>query len=55
MVYKIAPTYHADELYESESEGDLDLLRHVLHGADELVVAAEQVSHQPLLIPRARA
>ena len=32
-------THHVDELYESEPEGHLDLLRHVLHWANELVVA----------------
>ena len=47
--------YHVDELNESQSESDLDLLRHVLHRADELVVAAEEVPHQPLLVPRPHA
>ena len=47
--------YHVDELNESQSESDLDLLRHVLHGADELVVATEEVPHQPLLVPRPHA
>ena len=45
-------TDHIDELNESQPEGDLDLLGHVLNGPDELVVAPEQVSHQPLLVPR---
>ena len=43
--------YHADELNESQAEGDLHLLGHVLYGADELVVAPEEVPHQPLLVP----
>ncbi len=47
-------TYHADELNESQAEGDLHLLGHVLDGADELVVPSEQVPHQPLLVPRPR-
>ena len=45
--------YHIDELDESQAKGHLDLLGHVLHGSDQLVVASEQVSHQPLLVPRA--
>ena len=43
-------THHIDKLYESQAKGHLDLLGHVLHGADELVIAAEEVTHQPLLI-----
>ena len=45
-------TYNINELNESQSEGDLDLLCHVLHRPDELVVAPEQVPHQPFLVPR---
>ena len=44
-------TYNVDELNESQSKRDLNLLSHVLHWSDQLVVAAEQVSHQPLLVP----
>ena len=47
-------THHIDQLDESQSKGHLNLLCHVLHGSDQLVVAPEQVSHQPLLVPRAR-
>ena len=46
-------THHIDQLDESQSKGYLDLLGHVLDGSDQLVVAPEQVSHQPLLVPRA--
>ncbi len=45
-------SYHIDELYESQSEGDLHLLRHVLHRPDQLVVAAEQVADEALLLLR---
>ena len=45
-------TYNINELNESQSEGDLDLLCHVLHRPDELVVAPKQVPHQPFLVPR---
>ena len=48
-------TYNINELNESQSEGDLDLLSHVLHRSDELVVAPEEVPHQPLLVPRANS
>ena len=48
-------TYNINELNESQSEGDLDLLSHVLHWSDELVVAPEEVPHQPLLVPRANS
>ena len=48
----VGATYDINELNESQSEGDLDLLSHVLHGPDELVVAPEEVSNQPLLVPR---
>ena len=46
-------THHIDQLDESQSKGYLDLLGHVLHGSDQLIVAPEQVPHQPLLVPRA--
>ena len=50
---KEGDTHHIDQLDESQSKGYLDLLGHVLDGSDQLVVAPEQVSHQPLLVPRA--
>ncbi len=43
-------TYHIDELNESQTEGDLHLLSHVLHRPNKLVVPAKQVPHQPLLL-----
>ena len=47
-------TYHIDELNESQSEGNLHLLCHVLHRPDELIVASKEVTHQPLLFLRAQ-
>ena len=44
-------TYNVDQLDESQSECDLDLLCHVLDRSDELVVASEEIPHQPLLVP----
>ena len=47
-------TYHIDELNESQSEGNLHLLCHILHRSDELIVASKEVTHQPLLFLRAQ-
>ena len=44
------PSYHIDELDESQTECDLDFLRHVLYGPDQLVVTAKEVADQPLLL-----
>lgn len=52
MIGTLSATYNINQLNESQSEGDLNLLSHVLHWPDELVVAPEEVSHQPLLVPR---
>ena len=46
-------THHIDQLDESQSKGYFDLLGHVLHRSDELVVAPEEVPDQALLVPRA--
>lgn len=43
-------THDVDELNEGQAELDVDGVGHVLHGSYELVVAPEQISHQPLLI-----
>ena len=48
-------TYNVDELNESQSECDLDLLCHVLHRPDELVVPPEEIPHQPLFISGANS
>ena len=41
---------HIDELYESQAERHLDLLGHVLHRPDELVVPAEEIPDQAFLL-----
>ena len=46
-------TYHIDELNESQSEGNLHLLCHVLHRSNELIVSSKKVTDQPLLLLRA--
>ena len=43
-------TYHADQLNESQAELDVDCFSHVFYGPNQLVVAKEQVGHQPLLV-----
>ena len=47
-------THDVDELDEGEAELDVDSVGHVLHGPDELVVAAEEIAHEPLLVFRAQ-
>ena len=42
--------YHIDELNESQSECNLDLLGHVLNWANQFVVASEQISDKALLL-----
>ena len=53
MIGTLSATYNINQLNESQSEGDLNLLSHVLHWPDELVVAPEEVPDQALLVPRA--
>lgn len=48
-------THDVDQLDEGEAELDVDCVRHVLHWPDELVVAPEEIAHQPLLILGAQA
>jgi hypothetical protein len=60
LVFKLFPgsffslfatdTYHVDELHECKPEANVDLLCHVLYGSDELVVAAEEIADESLLV-----
>lgn len=48
-------TYDADELRKSQAKLDFDFHAHVLNGADEFVVAAEEIAYQPFFIFRTRS
>lgn len=47
---KFVCTYHVNELHKGEPKAYVDLLRHVLDGSDELVVAAEQIANETLFV-----
>lgn len=55
FLYAWHHTHDVDQLYEGEAELDVDGVGHVLHWPDELVVAPEEIAHQPLLILGAQA
>lgn len=51
--HRLSVSYHTDELYELQSDGDLHGLAEVVDRSDHLVVAGEQGVHQAALIVRA--
>lgn len=44
QIWFVSSTYHINELNESQSEGNLHLLCHVLHRPDKFVVASKEIT-----------